>query len=159
MNKNPFAVLHTGEAIPRAQIPLSSWEEFRSTIVNSVTAAQRIAAFFADSGPASDKVDLYAILSDSARALLRAQRPVIESKQEISLFDLLSFLEMNLGNLSINARLDHPGCDRLDAADRGDPDRRRHLDGDSRHDGLTRRRPRRSGICSFVEDKPSKIVP
>jgi Ni,Fe-hydrogenase III large subunit len=79
MNKNPFAALYIGQAIPRAQIPLSSWDEFRRTIVSSVDAGQRVAAFFADSARSSATVDLYAVLSDSARALLRVGRTTLDS--------------------------------------------------------------------------------
>jgi hypothetical protein len=89
---------------------------------------------------------------------LRAQRPVVESKKEIALLDLLPFLEMNLDNLSVHARLDHDGRDRLDAADPGDLDRRRHGGDIIDHDRLTGRRPRRPGIAPLVEDKAPKIV-
>jgi hypothetical protein len=102
-----------------------------------------------------------ALESGLALCKLRSQRPVIESEKEVPLLDFLPFLEIDLGDLSIHARLDHHRRDRLDAADRGDLDRCRHLDGDIRHDGLTRRRPRRSGVrcLVFVEDKPPKIIP
>src|SRR5258706_6082041 len=66
---------------------------------------------------------------------------------------------MDLGNLPIDSRLDYHHCDRLDGADRADLDRRRHLDGDVGHHGLTGRRPCRLGIGAFVKDKTPKVVP
>jgi hypothetical protein len=78
---------------------------------------------------------------------LRLQGAFIERKKEVPLLDLLPFLEMHLGNLAIDARLDHHGCDRLDAADRGDLDGRRHGDDVVDHDGLSGW-PRRRDIAS-----------
>ena len=66
-----------------------------------------------------------ALESGLALGKLRPQRAVIEGEQKISLFDLLPFLEMNLGNLPVHAGLDHHRRDRLDVADRGDLDRSR----------------------------------
>jgi Ni,Fe-hydrogenase III large subunit len=85
MKKNPFAMLHVGQAIPRGELPRCSWEEFRTTIVKSVAGGQRVAAFFADDSSAAQTVDLYAILSDSARSLLRVGRTTIDSDRFPSL--------------------------------------------------------------------------
>jgi Ni,Fe-hydrogenase III large subunit len=79
MNRSTFTTLYTGQAIPRGQIPLSSWAEFRGTIIESVNSGQRVVAFFADGLPESDRVDLYAVLADSARSLLRVGKTTLES--------------------------------------------------------------------------------
>ena len=66
---NGFAGLHVCEALPLEKLPRLGWPDFRAALLQGVTAGQRVAAFFAD---ASDgPVDLYAVLADSARAILR----------------------------------------------------------------------------------------
>ncbi len=85
MNKSPFAILYTGQAIPRAQIPQVPWDDFRRTVVASVAGGQRVAAFFADGSATGQTVDLYAVLSDSARAVLRVGKTTIESDRFSSL--------------------------------------------------------------------------
>src|SRR5262249_58862475 len=44
---------------------------------------------------------------------LSSQRTVIEREEDVSLIDLLAFLEMDLLDLPVDARLDHYGRDRL----------------------------------------------
>jgi Ni,Fe-hydrogenase III large subunit len=85
MNDNAFAVLYVGQAIPRQQVPAASWEAFRSTIVKGVAAGQRVAAFFADAPAAGQTVDLFVVLSDSARSLLRVGRTTIDGDRFASL--------------------------------------------------------------------------
>lgn len=71
MNPNSFAAVHTGQPIARGRIPQVSFDEFRRTIVASVTGGLRVAAFFGDAASATGCVDLYAVLSDSTTARLR----------------------------------------------------------------------------------------
>ena len=68
--KSGFKSLHNGQAIPQAQIPELVFGDFRRTVVGDVAAGQNIAALFGHVSAADDGVDLYALLSDSARALL-----------------------------------------------------------------------------------------
>ena len=89
---------------------------------------------------------------------LGPDRTVIERKQEIALLDLLALLEMDLGDLAIDARLDHHGGDRLDGADRADLDRCVHLDHDIGHDGLARRRPRHSGFGRRFKKEAAEVI-
>jgi Ni,Fe-hydrogenase III large subunit len=85
MNDSGFAVLHTGQAIPRGQIRPVSFEEFRRTVVDGVADGQRVAALFGDAPTSSDNVDLYAILADSARGLLRIGKATLASDRFPSL--------------------------------------------------------------------------
>jgi len=85
MNDNGFASLHTGQAIPRGQIPQMSIEEFRRTITRAVANGQRVASLFADAPTSSDKVHLYAVLADSVRGLLRVGMATLDSDRFASL--------------------------------------------------------------------------
>jgi Ni,Fe-hydrogenase III large subunit len=85
MNSNSFAILHEEEPISRGRIPQMSFAEFRRTIVDAVDDGQRVAALFGDSPPSGDKVDLYAILADSAQGVLRAGKTTLESDRFDSL--------------------------------------------------------------------------
>jgi Ni,Fe-hydrogenase III large subunit len=94
MSEGSFAILHPADAIPRGHIQQVSFEEFRRTIVGAVAGGQRVAALFGDApSPAlrsasrltDDKVDLYAILSDSARGLLHVGKTTLESDRFPSL--------------------------------------------------------------------------
>jgi Ni,Fe-hydrogenase III component G len=85
MNENAFAVLHTEEPISRGQIPPMSFAEFRRAILDAVADGQRVAALFGDSPPSGDKLDLYAILADSAQGVLRAGKTTLESDRFASL--------------------------------------------------------------------------
>jgi Ni,Fe-hydrogenase III large subunit len=60
-----------------------SWRDFQDTIVEAVAGGQRVAALFADAPSGKDSganVDVYAILADSARALLRVGRTTLDSE-------------------------------------------------------------------------------
>jgi Ni,Fe-hydrogenase III large subunit len=85
MNQNGFVSLHNGQAIAREQISPLSFDEFRRIIVDAVVGRQRVAALFADAPGSSDTVELYAVLADSARGLLRVGRAVLESDRFASL--------------------------------------------------------------------------
>jgi Ni,Fe-hydrogenase III large subunit len=83
-----FRGLYNGEAIRRSQIPELAFADFRSAILNAVARGQSVVALFAD-GPVppqppltkggNDRIDLYAVLGDSARALLRVSKTRLES--------------------------------------------------------------------------------
>ncbi|HET6882856.1 MAG TPA: NADH-quinone oxidoreductase subunit C [Pirellulales bacterium] len=85
MNDHSFAIVRNGQGIAREQIRTLPFEEFRRAIVDAVAGRQRVAAFFADAVNSSDQVDLYAVLADSARGLLRVGRATLESDQFASL--------------------------------------------------------------------------
>src|SRR5262249_58764799 len=61
---------------------------------------------------------------------LGSQRTVVEREENVSLLDLLAFVEMDILDLPVDARLDHHGRHRLDAADRRDLNRHRRFDRD-----------------------------
>src|SRR5438552_7653437 len=79
MNANGLAAMHTGQALPRSQIPLLSLEQFRGAIVDAVAGGQRISALFGDAPSSTAKVDLYAVLADSAHALLHVAKTSLDS--------------------------------------------------------------------------------
>jgi Ni,Fe-hydrogenase III large subunit len=85
MSDNGFAILRTGQAIPRGQIPQVSFEEFRRAIVSGVADGQRVAALFGDAPTSTDRVDLYAVLADSARGLLHVGKTTLDSDRFPSL--------------------------------------------------------------------------
>jgi Ni,Fe-hydrogenase III large subunit len=85
MNDNGFAGVYTGQAIPRGQVPQVAFQEFRRTIVSAVANGQRVAALFGDAPTSTDRVDLYAVLADSARGLLQVGKTTLDSDRFPSL--------------------------------------------------------------------------
>jgi Ni,Fe-hydrogenase III large subunit len=85
MSNIGFAALRTGRAIPRGQVPQLPLADFRQSIVEAVAGGQRVAALFGDDSGPTGNVHLYAVLADSARALLRVGLTVLESDQFPSL--------------------------------------------------------------------------
>jgi len=85
MNSSAFAMLRNGHAIPRGQIPQVSFEEFRRTVVDAAAGGQRVAAMFGDAPTSMDNMDLYAVLSDSGRAILRVGKTTLHSDRFPSL--------------------------------------------------------------------------
>jgi Ni,Fe-hydrogenase III large subunit len=81
MSRLRFASLHNGQAIAREAVPQLALDDFRATIVNAAAGGQRVAALFGDVPATSDRVDLYAVLADSTRGLLRAGKATLESDQ------------------------------------------------------------------------------
>jgi Ni,Fe-hydrogenase III large subunit len=71
MSKTRFAAVRNGQAIARSLVPQVAFDEFRGAIVEGVAGGQTVAAFFADVPAGSSRVDLYAVLGDSSRGLLR----------------------------------------------------------------------------------------
>jgi Ni,Fe-hydrogenase III large subunit len=85
MSSHGFAVLHPGQAVPRGRIATVSPDAFRRTVVEAVARGQRVAALFGDAPASAETVDLYAILSDSAHALLRAGKTTLDGDRFPSL--------------------------------------------------------------------------
>jgi Respiratory-chain NADH dehydrogenase, 30 Kd subunit len=79
MNAHGFAALHPGRAIPRAQIPQRSLEDFRRAIVDAVSGGQRVAALFGSAPDPAGPVDLYVVLADSLHGLLRVARMTFDT--------------------------------------------------------------------------------
>lgn len=85
MNPNGFAILRTGQAMPRGQIPQVSFEEFHQTIVKAAGKGQRVAALFGDAPTSTDRVDLYAVLADSAHGRFQVGKVALDSDRFSSL--------------------------------------------------------------------------
>jgi Ni,Fe-hydrogenase III large subunit len=79
MNGKGFSVVHNGQAIPRRQIEPVSFEAFRRTVVGAMNGGQRVAALFGDAPASTDRVDLYAVLADRARGILRIGKTTLDS--------------------------------------------------------------------------------
>src|SRR4051794_77941 len=79
MSKPGFAALRPGRPIPRGQVPQLSFAEFRDSLVEALAGGQRVAALFGDVAGSSGHVDLYAVLADSTRALLRVGKTTLDS--------------------------------------------------------------------------------
>jgi len=79
-----LTALHTGEPLPRERIPLLPFGDFRRAVTDAVESGLRVAAFFGDS-PQGEGVDLYAVLADSARGLLRVARTTLDADHFASL--------------------------------------------------------------------------
>lgn len=77
MIKHPFAALHIGQAMPRDQIPQLSFDDFRRTIIDGIKRGRRISALFADDS--TGKTDLYVLLADSGRSLLRIGKTTLDT--------------------------------------------------------------------------------
>ena len=80
-----FAAVRPGQALPRAQVPLLSVSEFRRGVVESVSNGLRVACLFGEASGSQTEVDLYVVLADSRRALLRVGRTTLESDEFDSL--------------------------------------------------------------------------
>jgi Ni,Fe-hydrogenase III large subunit len=78
MNENSFAALRVGQPIPQGQIPCWPLAAFCRAVVNAVSDGHRVAAFFGDAAARDASVDVYAVLADSTRALLRVARTTVD---------------------------------------------------------------------------------
>src|SRR5437868_2909090 len=85
MNEHKLLEVRTGQAVPRARIPRLPFTDLRRSVVDAVEAGQRIAALFGDVPDPSGEVDVYAVLADGARGLLRVCRATLESESYPSL--------------------------------------------------------------------------
>src|SRR5437588_5292490 len=79
MNHNGFAELHTGQPLPCVQIPQRPLAEFCRAIVDAVARGHRVAALFGDAAGSTGFVDLYAVLADSTRGLLRVAKTTLDA--------------------------------------------------------------------------------
>jgi Ni,Fe-hydrogenase III large subunit len=77
MNNDGFAVLHAGHAIPRGQVAQVPFADFRRAVVGAAAGGQRLAALFGGAPAPAEQVDLYAVLADSARGLLRVGKTTL----------------------------------------------------------------------------------
>ncbi len=80
-----FAAVRSGDAIPRAQVPVLPFADFRSIVVEAVKRGQRIVALFGNIADSSPDVEVYVVLADSARAQLRAGKARMTSDRFPSL--------------------------------------------------------------------------
>jgi Ni,Fe-hydrogenase III large subunit len=85
MNGNGFAPLRTGQPIARRQVPQRPFADFRRAVLDGVDAGHRVAALFGDAGESGGPVDLYAVLADPSRALLRVGKTTLEGESFPSL--------------------------------------------------------------------------
>jgi len=85
MNDQGFAALRVGQAIPRGQVPQLPFADFRESVVNAVAGGQRVAALFGDVPDSTGNVDVYTVLGDSTRALLRVGKTTLDSDRFPSL--------------------------------------------------------------------------
>jgi Ni,Fe-hydrogenase III large subunit len=83
MTQSGFTTMRTGQAIQRRQIRCLPCAEFRQTILDAVADGLRVAALFGDDS--SGKVDVYAVLADSARAQLQAGMTTLDTDRFPSL--------------------------------------------------------------------------
>jgi Ni,Fe-hydrogenase III large subunit len=83
---NPrFATVRAGKAIPRAEVPQLSLADFSDLVVDAAAGGLRVAALFGDVPEATGNVDLYAVLADRARSMLRLGKTTLESDRFPSL--------------------------------------------------------------------------
>jgi Ni,Fe-hydrogenase III large subunit len=78
-DKIELALVRNGQVIPRTQIPELVFGDFRRAVVGSVADGQRLAALFGDDSASGAGVELYALLADSRRALLRVGKTRLEA--------------------------------------------------------------------------------
>jgi len=85
MSNHDFAMLHTGQAIPRGQIPQRPFAAFRQAVVDAVAGGHRVAALFGDGTDRTGPVDFYAVLADSTRGFLRVAKTTLDAARFPSL--------------------------------------------------------------------------
>jgi Ni,Fe-hydrogenase III large subunit len=74
-----LATLHNGQAVARSQVPELAVADFRRALLDAVAGGQRVAALFGHAPADGDHVDLYAVLADSSRSLLRVGKTRLET--------------------------------------------------------------------------------
>jgi len=79
MSDAAFTVLRAGQALPRANVPRLAWAEFRRTIQSATDAGQRVVALFADAVLSAESTDLYAVIADGQRSLLRVGTTTVDA--------------------------------------------------------------------------------
>jgi Ni,Fe-hydrogenase III large subunit len=85
MNHQGFALLRSGQPISRAEIPQWSFAEFRRLVTHNLDGKQRMAALFGDFADSAGSLDLYAVLADSTRALLRVVKTTLYTDEFVSM--------------------------------------------------------------------------
>ena len=85
MDELGFLPVHAGQRISRQQIPRLELSDFRDAVVHAVYSGRRIAALFGDAPVASQPIELYAVLADSARGVLLVARTSLASDEFPSL--------------------------------------------------------------------------
>jgi Ni,Fe-hydrogenase III large subunit len=78
MTSKGFVTIRPGQAISRTEMPDVSFAQFRQTILDGLARGQRVAALFADA-PSANACDLYVVLADNARSVVRVCRTVLDS--------------------------------------------------------------------------------
>jgi Ni,Fe-hydrogenase III large subunit len=79
MNHKKLLEVRTGQAVPRARVPRLPFAELRGSVVDAVDAGQRVAALFGDADGPAGAVDVYAVVADGVRGLLRVGRATLDS--------------------------------------------------------------------------------
>jgi Ni,Fe-hydrogenase III large subunit len=80
-----FASLYNGLALARSRVPEVPWADFRATILDAVAEGDRVAALFGDAPSAAATLDLYAVLADSSRGMLRVGKTRLDGDAFASL--------------------------------------------------------------------------
>jgi len=80
-----LATLSNGQAVPRASIPVFSFETFRQAILDGVAARQRVSALFGAASPLPGATRLYAVLADDEQNQLLACATDVEESEFPSL--------------------------------------------------------------------------
>jgi Ni,Fe-hydrogenase III large subunit len=81
MIKSSFTTQRVGQAVLRQQLQSHTFDEFRQTILGAVASGLRVAALFGDSTFSDNTVDLYAVLADSSRGLLRIGKTTVNENR------------------------------------------------------------------------------
>lgn len=76
MNPQGFARLRPGQALARAKVPTLAGDDFRRTISDAVARGQRVSALFAATN--GEQTELYAVLADAVRSILRIGRTMLD---------------------------------------------------------------------------------
>lgn len=79
MTEKAFVELRSGQAIPQGQIPHQPFVNFRRAVLDAAAGGQKVAALFGDATASAASVDLYVVLADSAKGLLRVARTTLDS--------------------------------------------------------------------------------
>lgn len=85
MAKSGFTPLHPAEAVPLAALPLLPLQEFQRAIASGVARGARVAALFGHVPAPGVPVQLFAVLSDDARSVLRGGRTALVADEIPSL--------------------------------------------------------------------------
>ncbi|MDR3618600.1 MAG: NADH-quinone oxidoreductase subunit C [Paludisphaera borealis] len=85
MSPPDFIALRNAQAVPRSRISDLPFARFRELVVDAVSDGQRVAALFGDVAGSSGKVELYVVLADRTRALLRIGKTTLDEDRFPSL--------------------------------------------------------------------------